>query len=212
MDNKIKTIILDAGHGGMINDEYQTSGKRSPIWKDGSQYFEGVGNRQIVKKIHDLLKHAQTNLEIINITRTQHDKPLGQRTDEINAICNSKKDVNSVLLVSIHSNGFSKESANGWEVWTTKGETESDKYATSLHDEMKLVFPNEKFRIDTKDGDVDKESNFWIIKHSKCPAILSENFFHTNERECKEILMDDTQQTMIAIAHVEMILKHVSCK
>ena len=44
-------VILDAGHGGMIDGEYQTAGKRSPIWDDGSQYFEGVGNREIVSKL-----------------------------------------------------------------------------------------------------------------------------------------------------------------
>jgi N-acetylmuramoyl-L-alanine amidase len=44
------TVILDAGHGGIIDGVYQTHGKRSPIWEDGSQYFEGVGNRQIDRK------------------------------------------------------------------------------------------------------------------------------------------------------------------
>ena len=37
----MKTIILDAGHGGMINGKYQTKGKRSPVWEDGSVLYEG---------------------------------------------------------------------------------------------------------------------------------------------------------------------------
>ena len=45
--SKKLVILLDAGHGGIIDGEYQTSGKRSPKWGDGSQYFEGKGNRQI---------------------------------------------------------------------------------------------------------------------------------------------------------------------
>ncbi len=56
------TVILDAGHGGMIDGEYQTSGKRSPIWNDGSQYFEGVGNRQIVSKLTAKLKDKKINV------------------------------------------------------------------------------------------------------------------------------------------------------
>ena len=44
-------VILDAGHGGLINGVYQTSGKRSPVWSDGTQYFEGVGNREIYEKL-----------------------------------------------------------------------------------------------------------------------------------------------------------------
>lgn len=35
-------ILLDNGHG------YDTPGKRSPIWPDGSQLFEWEFNRDIV--------------------------------------------------------------------------------------------------------------------------------------------------------------------
>ena len=57
--------LLDAGHGGInpSTGEYVTPGKRSPVWQKGllnmSQYYEGVGNRQIVDKIAaalDILK------------------------------------------------------------------------------------------------------------------------------------------------------------
>ena len=40
--------ILDNGHGGIINGVYQTAGKRSPIWADGTQLFEGEFNRAIM--------------------------------------------------------------------------------------------------------------------------------------------------------------------
>ena len=44
--------------------------------------------------------------------------------------------------------------------------------------------PDKKFGKDTKDGDVDYESNFYVIKKANCPAVLTENFFYT----CKENL------------------------
>lgn len=43
-------ILLDNGHG------YDTPGKRSPIWPDGSQLFEWEFNRDIVSRIEILLK------------------------------------------------------------------------------------------------------------------------------------------------------------
>jgi len=43
--------LLDAGHGGLIDGKYTTAGKRSPIWDDDSVYYEGVGNRDIRKKL-----------------------------------------------------------------------------------------------------------------------------------------------------------------
>jgi len=49
-------IIIDNGHGGIVNGEYVTNGKRSPVWDDGTQLFEGVWNRQVAKKIHELCK------------------------------------------------------------------------------------------------------------------------------------------------------------
>ena len=30
-----KTVLIDAGHGGVLNGIYQTAGKRSPVWDDG---------------------------------------------------------------------------------------------------------------------------------------------------------------------------------
>ena len=45
-------ILLDNGHG------YDTPGKRSPIWPDGSQLFEWEFNRDIVSRIEILLKKA----------------------------------------------------------------------------------------------------------------------------------------------------------
>ena len=48
-------ILLDPGHGGVINGIYQTPGKRSPLWSDGSQLFEGEFNRAITQGISQAL-------------------------------------------------------------------------------------------------------------------------------------------------------------
>jgi N-acetylmuramoyl-L-alanine amidase len=59
-------------------------------------------------------------------------------------------------------------------------------------------------RRDTKDGDPDKEANFYVLKHTAMPAILSENFFMTNKKECK-LLMSEDGRDRIAKIHFEMI-------
>jgi N-acetylmuramoyl-L-alanine amidase len=59
-------------------------------------------------------------------------------------------------------------------------------------------------RKDTRDGDYDKESNFYVLKNTAMPAILSENFFMTNEAECR-LLMSDVGRDRIAKIHFEMI-------
>jgi len=203
----MKTVILDAGHGGLIDGEYQTAGKRSPIWDDGSQYFEGVGNRLIRERIAKLL--VGHNVSVSYTDTSESDISLGKRIQEVNRLAKLHGPKNC-LLISIHSNGFNKDSAHGWSVYTTKGTTKSDTYAEALYEEIKDLFPNEKLRTDKSDGDLDIESNFYMLRKSICPAILSENFFHTNKRECKKILMTKFGREKIAKAHVNMIKRFIN--
>ena len=194
--------ILDNGHGGIIDGVYQTAGKRSPIWDDGSQLFEGEFNRAIVKRV---AKYCDdNNIEYVNLVNTQEDVSLSTRVKMANELYRESE--KPCIYVSVHANGFSDESANGWEVYTSPGETQSDHIATVLYEESEKEFPNYKMRRDTSDGDVDKESNFYVLVNTAMPAILSENFFMTNERECR-MLMSESGRDRIAQTHIEMINK-----
>lgn len=197
-------VLLDAGHGGIVNGQYVTAGKRSPKWADGSQYFEGVGNRQIRDELAKMLKDE--GIRYIYVNEGEKDTGLKQRVDFANSQAR-KYGAGKVLLISIHSDAFSNPQAHGWSCYTTKGNTNSDQYAEKLYETMREQFPTETFRTDKTDGDQDKEEQFYIIKNTICPAILSENFFMTNEGECKRILMTKEGRRKIARGHFEMI-KH----
>ena len=193
--------IFDNGHGGIIDGVYQTAGKRSPIWEDGTQLFEGEFNRSIVRRLLDLCEQA--GIECVNLVDSDLDVSLSDRTTKANEIYrNTDK---PCIYVSIHANGFTEESANGWGVYTSYGETKSDEIATILFNKAEAEFPNRRMRTDTySDGDVDKEANFWVLAKTAMPAILSENFFMTNEEECK-LLMSEDGRDRIAKIHFEMI-------
>ena len=92
------------------------------------------------------------------------------------------------------------------EVFTSLGETRSDPMATLLFKEFAIMFPELAGRKDTKDGDVDKEANFYIIKYTNCPAVLLESMFHTNEKECK-MLMDPEVRQKIAQVVINTAIK-----
>jgi len=201
----MRIVLLDAGHGGIINNVYVTAGKRSDIWADGSQYFEGVGNRLIREELIKLLKKAGIRYKVVN--EGNKDTCLRDRVNYINSQAR-KYGAKNTLLISIHSNGFKEKQAHGWSCFTSPNKTMSDKYAETLYDKMRLEFPRERMRTDYIDGDQDKEANFVLLTKTICPAILSENFFHTNERECKEILMKKKGRKKIANAHFEMIKKY----
>lgn len=201
----LKLVLLDAGHGGIIDGCYVTPGKRSPKWSDGSQYFEGVGNRMIRHELVKMLKAEGVRFKLLN--EGDKDMPLRERTRLENHYA-IKYGPNSVLTISIHSNGFSDPDARGWEAWTSKGNTYSDVYAQTLYEKIREQFPEAKFRTDKSDGDLDKEKHLHMTDRTIGPCVLSENFFHTNEEECKNILMTKEGRRRIARAHLEMIKEY----
>jgi N-acetylmuramoyl-L-alanine amidase len=104
----------------------------------------------------------------------------------------------------VHGNAFNT-SAKGYEVFTSKGLTRSDAIAEVFAIETDNMFPSQSMRWDLTDGDKDKEANFYVLKNTDMPAILTENFFFDNPKEAK-IMMSDEGQDKIAQAHVNAIV------
>ena len=196
--------ILDAGHGGMIDGVYQTEGKRSPKWEDSSQLFEGVSNREIVNKISRELERL--NISYVILVDTEIDTPLKIRTDLANKLASDEPN-KKFIYVSIHSDAWKTKTAKGWSVFTSPGETKSDIISEEFAKKFKEVFPSERLRSDTSDGDLDKEAKFWVLRKTSMPSILTENFFMTNPYECKEILMDSEGRNKIAKLHYNAIIE-----
>jgi len=172
------TVILDNGHG------LDTPGKRSPLWSDNSQLFEYQFNRDIVRRIESILK--VNKIETVILVPEIYDIPLSVRVQRVNEIF--KKNKNCVLL-SIHGNmGEKPNQGTGWEVWTSPGQTEGDKIADFIYKSAKEILSSFKMRLDYSDKDPDKESEFYILVHTSCPAVLTENLFYDNEKDCKFML------------------------
>lgn len=196
-------ILLDNGHAK------STPGKRQRL-KNGSYFFEYEFNRQIVERIAKKLDLLGIKYEIIT-PEVNTDIPLSTRANRVNQYC-AKYGTSNCFLISVHSNaygdGITFTSSKGWSVYTTKGKTKSDEYSTVMWNEADRILPKYGFtlRKDVTDGDPDYEENFTIIYKSKCPAVLTENLFFTNEKEV-EFLMSDEGQNAIADIHVEAIKK-----
>lgn len=189
-------IILDNGHGGLINGIYQTPGNRSPVWADGSQLFEGVFNRIIVKGIAKELE--KLNIKHLVLVDTEEDISLQRRVKMAN-----KHGKNNVYL-SVHANA---SGGKGFEIFTSRGDTTADLLPKYFVEEVINEFPKVRIRGDMRDGDIDKEANFYVLKHTVMPAILTENFFMDNEKECKEILMTKLGRQKIINYHVNAIVR-----
>jgi N-acetylmuramoyl-L-alanine amidase len=197
------TWLLDSGHGGLINGEYQTAGKRSPVWSDGSQLFEGEFNRAIVARLMEMMTAA--GIPYVNIVPEDTDVSLGERVRRAN-----KWNPRTSIYVSIHSNSMGAEHAGkgrGFEIFTSVGQTRSDHVADVFYEAFKSTFPTARMRSDRIDGDVDKEANFYVLKNTNMPAVLTENFFYDNEHECRKYLLSGHGRDMVARAHFAAIEK-----
>jgi len=108
-------------------------------------------------------------------------------------------------MISLHGNAAGNGnwmSANGWEVWSTVGTTNSDKFAKIMCELFKNIFPERKLRGH-------KEKNFTLIYKCSCPCVLTENFFYDNKEECKFMLSNDCINRLVKL-HVESIKKWVN--
>jgi len=66
-------ILLDAGHGGIIEGEYVTAPSKQFKHQDGSWAYEGVINRQIKNLLVVLLE--QEGIAYRDIAPDENDKP-----------------------------------------------------------------------------------------------------------------------------------------
>lgn len=101
------------------------------------------------------------------------------QSDELDEITQTANACGYDLLLSVHCNSYN-ETAEGIEVWTSRGWTNSDVFATKLMNQMHSTFPDQIVRADWSDGDVDKEGGLYVLANSDCPAALFELPFISN--------------------------------
>ena len=198
---KKMVILLDNGHAK------STAGKRSPKLPDGTQFFEYEFNRDIVKRIANELGKIGIEYKIL-VPEEEEDIRLSVRAARANKYC-EEYGAGNCFLISVHANAGSNgewQSGRGWSVYTTKGETKSDKYATVFFEEAQKILPNYDMTLRAQwgDGDPDYEENFTIIYMPKCPAILTENLFMDNKTDVK-FLMSEEGRNAIAQIHINAI-------
>lgn len=201
----IKNIILDFGHGGIDeNGNYTTAPSKMYKFENGEIAYEGVLNRQIGGYLYTYLKD-NTNLNILCTVKEDDptDISLQQRVRFINQYT-----AYETLFVSIHCNAGK---GSGFEIFTTKGTTNSDKLAECIADEIEILYKelNLKLRYDFSDGDKDKEENFFVLRNTYCPAVLIECLFFDNYEDYK-FLKDPNFQTKCAFHIYKGILKYIN--
>lgn len=188
------TVLLDNGHGGLINGLYQTKGKQVR-WKDNEVFYEGEFNRAIVNGIMQELTKLQ--IPYINLVPEHQDISLRTRVKRANNYAGIP-----CFYLSIHANAGG---GAGAEFFTSPGDTKSDAIASRFGEAFQQEFPNDRLRTDYSDGDLDKEARFYVLTKTKMPAVLTESFFMDNYTEYKNYLSTSAGRMRIVDYHVAAI-------
>lgn len=170
-------IILDCAHGADVK------GKCSP---DGT-HREYKWSRLICGKLRNKLESLGYRVEYTN--KTENEIGLSQRKNIANNIKINSDQVK--FLISLHNNaagnGSNWTNATGFEIFTSKGQTLSDKFAQVIMSNLQKDFPESngfKHRVDLTDGDLDKEENFTVLMGNYY-GILLEWLFQDNKEDVK---------------------------
>lgn len=198
----MKTIILGTAH------LKSTPGKCSPDKK----FYEYKYSREICKAIKDIL--SKMGYQVF-IDLEDDDLDINQ-SKELCLRCKVVNDLQTIykncIYVSIHVNaagdGTKWLKATGWSAYTSVGVTSADKLAECLYKAAKNNLTNKKLRTNFTDKDSDLESNFYVLKHTNCPAVLTENFFQDNKDDV-EYLKSDLGFQQIVRTHIEGILNYI---
>jgi len=180
-------VIIDPGHGG--NDPGAVNEKAG--------LREADVNLNLALLISDLLRLGDY---LYRVTLTRHDDFFVSLENR----CSLANNAHAAAFVSIHCNAAQDKNVRGHEVWTSPGQTKGDILATELFTGLSAFMPNSKARPDYDDGDPDKETNFYVLRHTFMPAALVEVEFISNDAAA-DYLKNQGNLRRIAFAMLDAI-------
>lgn len=196
----MKHLILDAGHYIGIQ------GKQSP---DGK-----IKEWEYVRKICDSICANFKNIQELQIYKSHpstemigsnNNEDLRSRVRMVNDLFKKKGgDYKDYLLVSIHLNAFLNEwnSASGFSAFVSKNCSQSSlQFAETISEEAlkRGLEGNRSAQIYFED--------FYILRKSIIPSVLTENLFMTNYEDVQFLNTQKGFETIVDM-HVSSICKH----
>lgn len=189
-------LLFDFGHG------IDTPGKRSP---DG-RLREYKYAREVGSKVAEYF--IITGHPTYIVVPEEKDISLPERVRRVNAVV-AKYPSDQCLLISFHVNAAANgtwANARGWQVHVSKNASYNSKVlANNLFDAAKELGVNTRVPLVNQKY---WENNFYILSHTKCPAVLTENFFQDN-REDVDFLLSDIGRATVANIHIIGLSKYL---
>lgn len=187
-------VLLDPGHGGFDPGACANGMRECDYVLEAARY---------------LMNYLRVKGHFAHMTRGA-DAALGNdKAADLAMRCQIEHSWKPDLFLSLHCNAVGNQIAKGFEVWTSIGETKADRYAEHIVNEFHRAFPLRLLRRDFADGDQDKESNFYVLKNTHCPALLVELGFLTNAEEAAWLKANQIQIVKALAAGIDKIAEVV---
>jgi N-acetylmuramoyl-L-alanine amidase len=177
-----KTILIDAGHGGMDGG---TSSKNGTVEKDI--------NLSIVKKLKVSLEKSGYKVVMTregDVGLYSNEGTIRQRyIEDLKKRCDLKKSSNCDMLISIHLNYFTQSKYYGAQVWYSNYK-ESSTLASIIQSNLKADLDPSNKRIQKP-----AKNAYKILRvNDDMPSVLVECGFLSNYEEEQKLKSDEYQQ------------------
>ena len=176
-----KTVILDAGHGGIDSGAVGVNGE-----------LEKNINLEIVKDLRDMLTVSGFNVVLTrNADKSIHDSGVtGIRNQKISDMENRLEIVRGykdALFFSIHQNKFTDAEYFGAQIFYNENNPDNMLLAQIMQDNFKVIQPGNNREIKLS-GD-----ELYLFKDTMIPAVLIECGFLSNEQDAKNLNSEEYQ-------------------
>ena len=172
-------VVLDAGHGGLDNG----------ACVDGVS--EATLNLQIVKTLATELRNRNCAVSLTRVDNESLNSPhaRNKKVEDMAKRREKIRNLNPDLVISIHLNTYPLTSVSGLQCFYANETPGSFDYATAIQNQ----FNQSSLPINK----TVKPTDFNLVEHSPCPAVLIECGFLTNPRE-RKLLQSATYQQILA--------------
>lgn len=179
----VKTVIVDAGHGGVDGGAVGVNGE---VEKDI--------NLAIAQKLQSLLKDAGYTVIMTRETDVSiHDEDANtirkQKRSDLN---NRLKIINEhpqAIFVSIHQNTINQSYVHGGQMFYSPNNACSKLLAQSIQDSFR-----ENVQTDNTKTIKEAGKNLFILYNATIPSVLCECGFLSNSEEARNLSQEDYQQ------------------
>ena len=192
-DGKPLKVVLDAGHGGRDSGAVVENEDGDVILHEKDIALD------VVLRVEQLLKAK--DIDVI-LTRSD-DVYLGKDTkDNLLKRCRIANDANAGLFISIHTNSFANEEANGTEICYTSAS--AGLFGMKSLDVAKKILTPLVGATSLKNRGTMDRPRLAVLKYTSMPATLLELGFISNPDD-REVLLDDEKLDEISVAIADSI-------